>query len=245
MTDHLEELPEIEAQAAAVAQRVPLIAITDQASFDLATEDRRDIKRRLARIAELMDDICDSAHKAWKTAVAKRDGLRAPFLEADKAYSRAQGAYEEGQTRIRREAEETTRRERERLETEERDRVAAESARLRREAEERLFAEAVEAESVGDTPTVVRLLETPIETPLVEARPVAAPVVQLVAKPVARGVSFRSDWDFVIVDEASIPREYLIPDHVKIRKAVKAMRGETAIPGVKATETRIAVQRQG
>src|SRR5262245_17973301 len=90
-----EELPALEQQATDVAAKIALIAITDAETFQMAVDDRAEIKRRLARIDEVMSPIVATAHVAWKTAVAKRDGLRSPFLEADKAYARAMGAYEQ------------------------------------------------------------------------------------------------------------------------------------------------------
>ena len=44
------ETQELEQQAAAIAQKVPLIAIIDQPSFEAAVEDRAEIKRRLDKI---------------------------------------------------------------------------------------------------------------------------------------------------------------------------------------------------
>lgn len=236
------ELQEIEVRAQAIAERIPLIKIVNAESFALAVEDRAEIKRRRARIAELMNPICDAAYKTWKTAVAKRESLDAPFAEADKAYSRAQGAYDQEQARLRREAEEATRRERERLEAVERARVAAEEARLRKEEDDRRLAEAAEAEAAGDTEAAERILAAPVETPVVAPRPIFVPPPAVQA-PKAAGVSFRDNWDFEIVDAALIPREYLVPDETKLRGVVRALKHQTRIPGVRAVNERIAVQR--
>jgi len=48
------------------------------------------------------------------------------------------------------------------------------------------------------------------------------------------GLSRRENWTFEIMDVSLIPREYLTPDTVKIGRIVKAMKGGTDIPGVKA-----------
>jgi len=48
------------------------------------------------------------------------------------------------------------------------------------------------------------------------------------------GVSFIENWTFEIEDKAKIPLEYMIPDEKKIRGVVKAMKGDTNIPGVRA-----------
>lgn len=49
------------------------------------------------------------------------------------------------------------------------------------------------------------------------------------------GVAFVEHWDFIIENVDLIPREFLVPDEMKIRRLVKAMRAETNIPGVKVT----------
>ncbi len=52
--------------------------------------------------------------------------------------------------------------------------------------------------------------------------------------PVA-GVSFVERWSAEVVDAAAIPREYLIPDMVKIKAMALALKNETRIPGVTVT----------
>lgn len=47
------------------------------------------------------------------------------------------------------------------------------------------------------------------------------------------GVSFVENWTFDITDKAKIPMEYMIPDEKKIRGVVKAMKGDTNIPGIR------------
>jgi len=61
----------------------------------------------------------------------------------------------------------------------------------------------------------------------------------------ADGVNLRDNWTFEIVDESLIPREYLIPDEVKIRKVVVALKDKTNIPGVKAINRPIIVKARG
>lgn len=47
------------------------------------------------------------------------------------------------------------------------------------------------------------------------------------------GVSIKENWQFEIIDEAKIPREYLTPDLNKIRQVVKALKEKANIPGIK------------
>lgn len=243
---------ELEVQAAAIAQRIPLIAITDAVSFQAAVEDRAEIKRRLATIEEVMGPIVSTAHTAWKTAVGKRDGLRAPFVEADKAYARAMGAFEQEQERLRREAAERERKERERLEREERQRVAAEEARLRREEDDRRAALAVAAAERGDVETAERIIEAPMVAPVVASRPVFVPVPPAPPKPAAAGVSFRDVWSANVtnlmalvqaVGKGEQPVTLLQPDMTALNGLARSLKGAMNVPGVEAVSERIAAQR--
>ena len=254
MTD---EILVLEARAAALAQRIPLIVIRDQASLEEAVEDRAEIKRRLARINELRDGngtdgIVSAIHFAWKNAVARFERLRGPYIEADKAYSRAMGAYEQEQARLRHEAEERARRERERLEAEERARVVAEQARLRKEEEDRRLAEASVAEARGDTETAERIIAAPIETPTVAPRPVFVPVAPVAPKPAAEGLSFRDNWTAEVTDLALLVKAIargeaaitlVVANQPALNGMARSLRGALALPGVRAVNERIAAQR--
>lgn len=48
--------------------------------------------------------------------------------------------------------------------------------------------------------------------------------------------SARKVWQFEIVDESQIPREYLMVDQVKIRKYIQNNKGMSDIPGIKVFE---------
>lgn len=252
MTDTTVATQELETQAAAIAQKIPLIAITDQASFEAAAADRAEIKRRLVKIDEVMEPICSDAYRTWKTATGKREELRKPFLEADRTYSRAMGAYEQEQQRIRREEEERARRERERLEREERERAEAEQARLKKEAEDRRLAEAAAAEQRGDTETATRLIEAPVEVPTVAPRPVFVPAPPPAPKPAAAGVSFRDQWKAEVVDLMALvravakgeqPITMVTANMVTLNGLARSLKDSMNVPGVRATSDRIAAQR--
>ncbi|MFZ5989850.1 MAG: hypothetical protein ACOYWZ_22365 [Bacillota bacterium] len=102
-----------------------------------------------------------------------------------------------------------------------------EEVRLREEAkqkaeEDRLMA-ALEAEADGDKMTAEAILD---ETVIVEP-------VKSIETPKPQGVQFRTTWDFEIIAPSLIPREYLIPDTVAIRKVVNALKDKANIPGVR------------
>jgi hypothetical protein len=60
----------------------------------------------------------------------------------------------------------------------------------------------------------------------------AAPVVPQAIR--VQDQTLRDNWTFDITDEAAIPREYLVPDLVKIGKVVRVMKEKAVIPGVRA-----------
>ena len=60
------------------------------------------------------------------------------------------------------------------------------------------------------------------------------------------GVTTRNTWKYVVEDLSQVPREFLMLDEKKVTAVVKAMKGQTAIPGIRAfEEASIAVKRSG
>ena len=53
------------------------------------------------------------------------------------------------------------------------------------------------------------------------------------------GFSYRGIWKFRIIDEGKIPREYMIPDQIKIGQLVRALKQATNIPGIEAYEDKV------
>lgn len=110
------------------------------------------------------------------------------------------------------------------------DRRAQEEQRRLREQQERerarLAKQAEKAEAKGLPETADALIR--------EAETMQ-PAIVTSAMPVRpAGLQLADNWTFVIEDESKLPREYLVPDLVAIRKTVKALKGRTAIPGVRA-----------
>ena len=120
----------------------------------------------------------------------------------------------------------TYQREQERKAEQERRRIADEAlAKARRETEDRMLAEAAAKndETILDKPVVVAPLPPPPPPP----------------KPASvQGVSYVTRWEYRIIDQDLIPREYMIPDLANIAKVVQTMKDKTAIPGVEAYSTK-------
>lgn len=98
------------------------------------------------------------------------------------------------------------------------------AAALKREEEDRLDA-ALRAEEQGDREEAEAILEEPVFVP--------PPIVES-STPRIAGLAMKDNWDFEVVNELIIPRNYLKIDEIKIRGVARAMKNATNIPGIKA-----------
>lgn len=113
----------------------------------------------------------------------------------------------------------------------EQDRIAREEARkadekARRERE-KLEAEAAEAEAKGRSARAETLRDRAVST-------VAA--VPVTEAPKVSGIATSKAWKFRIVDALKVPDKYKLVDEKKIGGVVRAMKGDTEIPGVEVWE---------
>ena len=53
------------------------------------------------------------------------------------------------------------------------------------------------------------------------------------AVPVLGGISLREEWQYEIMDDTLLPREYLVPDHAQIKALVKSLGSQCDIEGVR------------
>lgn len=74
---------------------------------------------------------------------------------------------------------------------------------------------------------------------------VAIEEAEALVVPKVAGFSQSETWTGEVVDASKIPREYLIPDEVKLRAVTKAHKGDPKIPGWKAYPKTIASVRSG
>lgn len=164
-----------------------------------------EIKALKAKVNETFDPVCESTHKAWKASIAARNKHLTPLEDAERILKEKSGDFFAEQTRIQ---HEELRGAQEKAENEERLRREIEAKRMKKE---------------GDKAGAKELLAQPVVVS-VEAPPEPEKVA---------GITARTTYDFVIVDPNLIPREYLVPDMVKIRKIVQAMKEQTRIGGIR------------
>lgn len=158
--------------------------------------------------------------------------------------------------RAAREVEEKERREREEAEKRSRQRIAEEEARILRarseegriraqEAADKARREAAEQAAIREHNAKVeqdRILAEAAakESRLVNEQKMAAPAAPA---PTTNGISTRQDWGFEVMNAADVPRDYLMVDEVKVGKIVRAMKGETNIPGIRVFPKTVVTQR--
>ena len=223
----IAEHAQVEQQGLALVADAKALVIRDAPSYQRAGLMLRTVKDYIRRVAEVTEPVVTAALAAHRAAVAQRTNLEAPAKEAEGVLKRAMIGYTEEIDRQRREAQ------RRADEEEAATRLAAVA-----EEEERQVAAAMEAEARGEEEQVAAILTAPVVV-----APVLAPPVVLPPKPKVEGISFREDWDFEITDPAILPREYLIPDSVKIRGVVRALKGAVVIPGVRVFPKTVMASR--
>lgn len=198
------------------------LKVIDTASYVAAGELWKSIKALRKKVADTFDDIIKAAHLAHKKAVEKKKMHDEPLDAAERIVKKAMSDYDAEQERIRQ----------------------AEQRRLeeiaRKAAEEQALLDAIAAEEEARRNGATKE-EAAKEAEAVIAEPVyTAPVVLPKATPkLAGGPVFQKRWDFEVVNESLIPRQYLSVDLVKIRQVVTALKDQANIPGIKVFEKRV------
>jgi hypothetical protein len=209
-----------------------------QSNEDLgaATECIQEIKGMKAEIDATFDPHIKTAHEQHKALLATKAKFFAPLDSAERLLKQRTGLFLQEQEAAR-QAEQ--RRLDDLARAEEKARRDAEMAAIKAQAE-------AAAKSAPKAEAKAIIAEAKQEVQAIAAAPimVAAPVVEIAPKPA--GVTATLVYKYRIIHVDMLPREYLVPNEKMIAGIVKAMRGETRIPGVEIfTEQQIAVRRKG
>ncbi len=210
------------------------------------------IKGSLAQIEDARVRITRPLVEAQREVNAQAKAAAGPFLEDEATIKRALVEYSNEQDRIRAEEQ---RRENERAEKERRrlQSIADEAARKAAEESAKKRAEAEAAAAAGRAEEAAKLsaqaqrveekAAEKVEAFETRAAMVQAPIAQAAA-PKVEAVSLATVWNWEITDLSAVPREFMLLDQVKVRKIVNAMKGDTAIPGIRVfAEKRVAAGR--
>ena len=187
--------------------------IKDQDSLTVANGFLQGLKAIQKQVDTVFNPIIDAAHKAHKEALKQKKEIEEPLNKAESLIKSKIIVYMSEQRRIQQEQEEARRK--------------AEEERKR--LEEEALRKAQEAEQGGNDEEAEKILEA-----AANQENNLKPLPEIQAKVETSGLSMRENWTFEIIDENLIPRNFMIPDRVKIGKFVRVMKGKTEIPGVRA-----------
>jgi hypothetical protein len=187
-------------------EKAKALTVTSDVSYVAATEMLKGIKALRSEVDRTFDPIIAAAHHAHKEACSQKRLTEAPLTEAESIIKAALVRYQQEQERVR----------------------AAEEARLRelarQQEEARVIEEALTLEADGRDDEADALL--------LEATIASTAVILPSFTPKVAGISFREAWKFRVVDTAKVPREYTRVDEVKVGGVVRALKGNTNIPGI-------------
>jgi len=201
--------------ATELAQLAAVLRVVDAGSAEKAAALLREIVGRRKAAAEWFQPMKESTHRAWKSVCEREREVLAKFAGPESVTRGKLTAYQAEAERVRRAA------------------VAAAAQAAREEAERQRIANAEAAMDEGDLDEAEAILDAP--PPLV-----VVPTVQAEPAPELDGVSFSTVWQFEVVDEAALPRQYTTPDVKKIRRVVTALGEGTQIPGVRVWSEKVS-----
>lgn len=199
------------------------IRIESENILKKVNEAKLGIRQVRNRIKNVFEPMKTSAYSSYKGIMNQWKEIEEPVLNAEKACDQLLSNYFAEQRRIREEAE----------------RKRLDEIRRQKEEEERKLQEALKAEAEGDEEKADQIINEVIiqETEI-------KPTVVVPEKPKLENIHSRIDYDIEIIDEKMIPRQYLIPNEVLIRKVVRASKGKIEISGVKNIIKDIPITRK-
>jgi len=213
---------EVMKEVISIEDQAKALKIVSRETYIKAGELWKTIKAIRAKVAETFDGNIKKAHELHKSLVAEKKRHDGPLDEAERMVKRGMSDFDLEQERIR-QAEQRRLEEIARKEAEERsllEAIAAEEEAKRNGATKEEAAQ--EAAAIINEPVYVAPVVIPKDVPKMQGGPV-----------------YRTIWKARIVNEKIIPREYLVPDMVKINGVARSLKGATNIPGVTAYEERV------
>lgn len=180
------------------------LIVQDDPGYIAAQEALKVIRAQEKEVENYFGPLVKKAHEMHKALKAKENAFTKPLQEVYSAISYQCSKYNlEKEKEARRKA-------------------AEEEARRRKIEEDRKIEEAKALEDSGRHEEAEEVISEPV---------VVAPV-KIESAPRVQNVSYRDTWKFKIEKPGLLPREYTIPDEVKIGGVVRAMKGATNITGV-------------
>ncbi len=226
-----QEVEQVAQKASLLVQNATSIKVVDPTTQHQASEILLAIAKLRKEVADTFRPMKEAAFRAHRTVCEQEKRHDEPLANAERAVKDQIGKFVAEQNRLAREAEEAARKA-------ERERAEAEAREL---AQQRAIEDALALESIGDVAGAQAVLDHPAPMPVQYVAP--APIAPQVAQ--VAGVSTREDWDFRVVDESLIPREYLLVNESALRSVGKSTRGKARIPGVEFFSRQVVAARRG
>ena len=215
------EIIEVSMQSLPIPEQAKALKIADASTYSKAGELWKNIRAIRAKVAESFNPLIKHAHDLHKATLAKKGEIDKPLEDAERTVKGAMEKYSTEQERKRQEEQ----------------RRLAEIARKQAEEQALLDAIAAEEEAMRNGATKEEAAQE--ATAIINEPVYVAPVVIQKEVPKVQGVSFREVWKFRITDEKKIPREYLMPDLIKLGALARALKGQFNVPGAEAYSERV------
>lgn len=246
---NIKPISDFEDQAIDLTRDVAVIKIIDQPSYEIAAGFLKNVKDMAKKVEISRKSIVDPINKA-------KDAIQALFnpvlLRLENSERHLKGlmiAYSTEQERIRAEKEEKLRQQAAVEEARQR-KIKEEQERQWREKENAAAAELARQNALianaknekqraeAEAAAAIAKAEQAKAAAKAEERAQQAAEVQVIAPTIAptfqkaAGTSLKKNWKARIINEAVIPRDYLMVDLSKLDKVAKATQGSLNIPGV-------------
>lgn len=204
----MQELTTIEKESNELINQANLYAVRNQETYNGAAILKKSLSVFKSKIKNFFDPIVNKTNEAYKEAKINRKSQVDPIESAELILRQKCKDYEDLK-------------EKERLVLQEK-----ENTRLKDEADQRVKDEDEFSKAQGLDETEAPEQEEP-----------ATPPAEVKVKPIFErqtGLGIQRKWQYRIVDETKIPREFLKLDLVKIGESVRRSKDKTEIAGVEA-----------
>ena len=232
----LVETSDVATRSLSIVGQAKLIKVVDSASYEKAGTMWGNLKAMMAEVDEAFDKNIKRWHDGHKSALADKAKYYQPLDLAARSLKTIMADWKKAEDRRRQEEQDRIDAENRRIAEELRQKELARIAEEQKKTETALLDAAAEAEKSGNNELANEILSTAEEKQgefAQEAAQVVAetstPAPAVVANNVPKikgGPVFQQRYDFEIKNINLIPRKYMIPDTVKIRQMVTALKME-------------------
>lgn len=218
---------EIESQVPAVVEKARALKITTHDEYVAAVEFGKSIKKLMDQVVSTFKEPKDLASKTHKSICAKEKMHLDPLDQAIKIARKVCGDWQLAQDMLKKQAALAAQKAAQLIADEQMRKDAAEK-------EESRLAQACEFEALGYKDEANAILAIPVvATPIVPVMSIAVDDA-----PKVNGTTSQKKYQYEIIDEKLIPREFLMPNEKLIANQVRAFGADFACPGIKVFETR-------